>query len=211
MGRREPAETIKGRSAAVAFATTADPRRKAGRAVPSRVIEPFFPDQRIVTNARPAGYSALQILLHWFIAALVAFQLLFGESMGEVEEAAERGSSVSGEDQWLADAHYWVGIVILLAAALRLFIRLSRGAPAPVDTGWSARLANLAHAAFYVLLIAMPITGLMAVYVSEEIGEFHSIGKPVFIILIILHVVGAVYHQLTSDKGVMKRMMSPAN
>ncbi len=163
-----------------------------------------------MTNARPAGYSALQILLHWFIAALVAFQLVFGESMGEVEEAAERGSSVSGQDQWLADAHYWIGIVILAAAALRLFLRLTRGAPAPVESGWSARLAGIVHTAFYALLIAMPITGLLAVYVSEEFGDFHSFGKPVFIILIILHVVGAVYHQLMSDKGVMKRMMTPA-
>ncbi len=31
---------------------------------------------------RPAGYTAAQILLHWVIMLLVAFQLIFGEEMG---------------------------------------------------------------------------------------------------------------------------------
>ena len=40
-----------------------------------------------------SGYSSLQIALHWSIAALVLVQLLFGESMTTVVDAAEEGTT----------------------------------------------------------------------------------------------------------------------
>ena len=61
----------------------------------------------------PIGYSTSQIALHWIIAALVVFQLIFGEAMNAVVRASERGIAISASEQWWGDAHYWVGIAIL--------------------------------------------------------------------------------------------------
>ncbi len=159
-----------------------------------------------------AGYSSLQILLHWVIAALVFFQLIFGESMAEAGDAAREGTPVDPTDAALATAHYWVGIAILVLVAIRLAVRLIGGAPHPQTSGTHLFdiLAHATHWLFYALLVAMPISGLAAIYVSPEIGDIHTIGKPVFIVLIALHVLGALYHQFIVKDGTIRRMMVPA-
>lgn len=162
-------------------------------------------------SSAPTGYSSLQIGLHWGIAALVLFQLIFGESMVAVVEAAEEGEAASSMDQLLGSAHYWVGISILALVVLRVAIRVLRGAPAHV-TG-TGRLTGLAssglHALFYVLLFAVPVTGLLAVYVGDSFGEIHAIAKPAFIVLIVLHALAALYHHFVLRDATLRRMLVP--
>jgi cytochrome b561 len=155
------------------------------------------------------GYSGLQILLHWTIALLVLFQLIFGESMVEVTEALERGEVPDPTEQALASAHYWVGIAILVLVGLRLILRVTQGAPAPIGSGPQLLLAKAIHGIFYLLLIAVPVTGLLAVYVNDEIGEIHQIGKPVFIAFIVLHALGALFHHFKLKDETLRRMFVP--
>ncbi|WP_374309087.1 cytochrome b [Dongia sp.] len=155
------------------------------------------------------GYSGLQILLHWTIALLVLFQLIFGESMGEVAEALEHGETPDASEQFLADAHYWVGIAILVLVGLRVILRVTQGAPAPIGSGPQLLIAKAIHGIFYLLLIAVPVTGLLAVYVDEEIGEIHEIGKPLFIAFIVLHVLGALFHHFKLKDETLRRMFVP--
>lgn len=155
------------------------------------------------------GYSGLQIVLHWVIALLVLFQLIFGESMGEVGRAVARGETPDPTDQTLASAHYWVGIAILGLVALRIVLRLFQGAPEPVGAGVQLKAAKAIHAIFYLLLIAVPVTGLLAVYVNEEIGEVHEIGKPIFIAVIVLHALGALFHHFKLKDDTLRRMFVP--
>ena len=164
-----------------------------------------------MTAETKTGYSALQISLHWVIAALVFFQLVFGESMTTVVDAAEEGTAVSPTDQFLATAHYWVGISILAFVALRLIVRLASGAPKPTGAAsWMTFAATAAHWAFYLLLVAVPTTGLLAIYVSDEFGDIHALAKPVFIGLIALHAAGALFHQFFLKDGTLRRMLVPA-
>ncbi|SHG37803.1 cytochrome b561 [Kaistia soli DSM 19436] len=158
------------------------------------------------------GYSSVQVLLHWVIAALVFFQLIFGESMSMATRAARRGTELDPTDATLASAHYWVGIAILVLVAFRLAVRLVGGAPDPQSSGAPVldKLAHAAHWLFYILLVGMPVTGLLAVYVWPELGEIHELGKPVFIVLIALHVLGALYHQFWLKDGTLRRMFVPA-
>lgn len=157
------------------------------------------------------GYSSVQILLHWVIAALVFFQLVFGESMSMASRAARRGTELDPTDATLASAHYWIGLAILALVAFRLAVRLVGGAPDPQSSGVPVldKLAHAAHWLFYFLLVAMPVTGLLAYYVWPELGEIHELGKPVFIVLIALHVLGALYHQLWLKDGTLRRMFVP--
>lgn len=157
------------------------------------------------------GYSTYQIVLHWGIAGLVLFQLFFGESMTVVVDAAEEGHQVSGADQVLGSAHYWVGLGILVLVALRLSLRLSFGTPKPAEAGpkWMQTAARASHALFYVLLLATPIVGLLAFYIGDPWGDIHSLGKPAFIVLIVAHVSATLYHHFWLRDGTLKKMMVP--
>lgn len=81
-----------------------------------------------MTTSAKLGYSSIQIALHWSVAALVLFQLVFGESMVAATDAAETGEALSAKDAVLASAHYGVGISVLILVALRLGLRLRSGA-----------------------------------------------------------------------------------
>jgi cytochrome b561 len=162
-----------------------------------------------MADRRRPGYSGIQISLHWIIAALVLFQLLFGESMTQVRDAAETGAPSSATDQTLATAHYWVGISILVLIVVRLAVRLINGAPQPLGQTMTVWAAKIVHAVFYILLFAVPATGLLTVYVSDTFGDIHSLGKPIFICLIAAHALGALYHQFWHRDGTLKRIVVP--
>ncbi|MEI4486140.1 cytochrome b/b6 domain-containing protein [Frigidibacter sp. MR17.14] len=156
------------------------------------------------------GYSALQILLHWLIAALVAFQLIFGESMGHVGRALARGETPDPTDAALASAHYWVGLSILGLVVIRLAVRLRQGTPAPAPApAWQVKAAKGMHHLFYLLLVLVPLTGLAAVYVTPEAGDIHELAKPAFLILIALHAAAALWHQFALGDGTLMRMLKP--
>ena len=159
---------------------------------------------------RRQGYSGLQIVLHWTIALMVLFQLIFGESMGEVAEAIEEGEVPDPTELFLADAHYWVVIAILVLVALRIIVHRIQGMPAPIGEGRAVLAARIVHGIFYLLLVLVPVTGLLAVYVNEEIGEVHEIGKPLFIAFIVIHALGALFHHFWLKDRTLKRMFSPA-
>jgi cytochrome b561 len=157
------------------------------------------------------GYSAVQIALHWVIALLVVFQLVFGESMNKVLNAAERGRTVTPADQTLGSAHYWVGLVILALVALRLGMRLTRGVPEPAADrdDWMETAARISHWAFYALLVVVPVVGLLGYYLGDPFAEIHGWNKPVFIVLIAIHAVAALYHQYWLKDGTLGRMIRP--
>lgn len=164
----------------------------------------------MTTSMRP-GYSYMQIALHWLIAALVLFQLVFGESMVAATDAAETGQALPASDAALATGHYWVGIGILALVVLRLGIRLSSPVPAAEEGNvLLAGIARATHWAFYALLVAVPVSGLLTVYVNPDIGEFHQLAKPVFIVLIALHAGAALFHHFVLRDGTLKLMLRPS-
>lgn len=156
-----------------------------------------------------SGYTKTQILLHWIIAALVLLQLIFGESIAETIEAAEKGISASPFDQFFGGVHYWAGIAILALVAVRLWLRAVNGAPPPSSDGWMSAAAKLSHAIFYIVLILMPVTGLLAFYIGDPYGEIHEVGKPILIVLITLHACAAIYHQYWLKDGTLRRIFIP--
>jgi cytochrome b561 len=163
-------------------------------------------------RAAPAGYSGLQIALHWLIAGMVVFLVLFGESMKEFMDASREGTPPGAGDSILADAHYWVGLAVLALAAVRVALRAKQGrlARRAGEGSLAERVATAMHVLFYVLLFVVPATGLLAYYVSGGFGEIHEIGKPVFIVTILVHAAAALVHQFWMKDGTLKRMIVPA-
>jgi len=69
--------------------------------------------------------------------------------------------------------------------------------------------AKLSHLAFYVVLVLMPVTGLLAFYVGDPYGDIHELGKPLLIALIALHAFAALYHQFWLKDGTLRRIVVP--
>src|SRR5690606_12269817 len=96
-----------------------------------------FPNPGQAPMASPSsqqGYSLTQIVLHWLIAALVIFQILFGEDIGPAYRAFSKATEPSAADLFNANLHVYAGIAIFVLAILRVAIRVTRGAPAaPAD------------------------------------------------------------------------------
>lgn len=161
----------------------------------------------VSATSPPRSYTLGQIILHWSIAALVVWQLVFGEET----EALERAGDADAIELFLANSHLWVGFAILALVALRIVLRVVRGAPPPVATGRAAAvLARISHAAFYVLLVAVPVTGILDYYLHLPTGEIHELGKPLFILLMAVHVAATLWRQFIRHDGTLRRMLVPA-
>jgi cytochrome b561 len=163
-------------------------------------------------NSQKSGYNGLQIALHWTIAVLVLFQLLFGEGMTTYVDAAADGQQLSPYDQTMGSAHYWVGFSVLLLVFVRLAVRLFVGAPKtePRMPKWMAFASRATHVLFYCLLIGAPVSGLLAFYVWRWMGDIHGWAKPVLIVLIGLHAAAALFHHFVLKDAVLRKMLVPA-
>jgi cytochrome b561 len=158
-----------------------------------------------------SGYSRAQVALHWVIAVLILFQFLFNQPMIEAWYAAYKGGTEPGNPL----PHMIVGSTILILALARLAIRLTRGVP-PHPAGQPAALALVAkvvHGGIYVLLFALPISGLVAWFVGAEGAAFAHVGPLRFLLigLVILHIAGALVQQFVLKSGVLMRMLKPVS
>jgi len=160
-------------------------------------------------STAPAAYSPTQIVLHWVVAALVVFQIVFAEAMEELGEAAEYGERIGAGEALLGNLHIWAGFAILALTVWRLVLKATHGAPPePKGTPATLFLMRATYALFYLLLIAVPLTGAAAWYLGiEAAGEVHELSKPAFIALIALHVAATIWHGVVLKDQVMARML----
>lgn len=160
----------------------------------------------------PQGYSAWQVGLHWTIAVLVIFQYLANSGIEAAYHAEHRGEIASAGDLLLANLHVIAGVSILLLAALRLMIRLRRGAPPmPPQHNIVLRMgARLTHIALYVAIFAMPFSGMAAWFGGvEQAGRAHSLGAALLFWLVILHALAALAEHFWFRTNVLTRMLRP--
>lgn len=168
-------------------------------------------------------YSRVAMWLHWIIAALVVTNLLLGFYHDDFGKAAER---------WMMFFHKATGITVLGLTLARLAWRLGHRPP-PFDAvmkRWEVRLAGLIHALFYVLLLAIPITGWILTSTSgrvtnyfglfeiaplpvsrdrdvhELFEEVHELLGKLMVGLIVLHLAGALKHHFSGHRHLIGRM-----
>lgn len=100
--------------------------------------------------------------------------------------------------------------MVLILTMYRLVLRLREPPPGSVTTSadWMTRLASAVHWMFYALLIAMPLSGLLAYYrIFEAARDVHVLCKWVLVGLLILHVGAAFAHLFYYRDGVWERMV----
>lgn len=169
-------------------------------------------------------YSKTAIALHWIIAILVVANVVL---VSMAEELPREARAI------YMDPHKAIGVSILLLSFLRLVWRLGHKPPPIPDAiaGWQAKLGKTVHALFYFLIIAVPLSGwlmasahpqappvsffglfdiTMPVGKNEGLAgighDAHEILTKPLVILIFLHVIGALKHQFADRLPFVQRM-----
>lgn len=162
--------------------------------------------------ARPESFSILQIVLHWTIAALVLAQFVVNEDMRAAFTARllGEGATLSGLPAGAA-FHIFSGTAILGLTAMRLAVRLVRGAP-EAEEGVPqilARAAALTHALFYGLLFVVPLTGAAAWFLGSELAAtLHETLRLLFLPAILAHALGALIEHFVLRNDTLRRMLA---
>lgn len=106
-------------------------------------------------------YTAVAIVLHWAIAFAILLMIPFGWWMSDQAE-----KSVTDGIFRAYQLHKSIGLTVLALSLVRLGWRLINPPPPLPEhmPGWERFVAKATHWAFYVLMIALPLTGWL--YVS---------------------------------------------
>jgi cytochrome b561 len=156
------------------------------------------------------SFSVSQRLIHWTMALLIFFNLLFPDGMEHAYRLMRRGETLTSEQISSANIHAYVGLAILLLAVLRLCLRIFQGVPPhPAEEPRIFQIAaKVAHFTFYALFFALPLSGIAAYYFgAQAAGELHSGPfKALMWVLVTGHVVAVLVHQFYWRTNVLKRM-----
>jgi len=171
-------------------------------------------------------YTRAAIVLHWLIAALVVAQFAFGWWMVGIPK------DPPGMRAGAFNLHKSMGLTILALMLLRLGWRLAHRPPAlPEMPRWQALLARTVHIGFYVLLVALPLTGYLGSAFSGYPVKFFGVTLPAWApknvavkewmsaahlaigwalaLAFALHVAGAFKHAVLDRDGLLRRMGLP--
>jgi cytochrome b561 len=156
---------------------------------------------------RPARYSAAQIAVHWMIAVLVGFEILFSDIAEERWQARMQGE-IANEP--MPNPHAIIGILVLGLTCWRLGLRVLRGAPPPPpdEHPLATGAARAVYVAFYILLFAVPLSGFTAWWFGVPLpAQAHGLIADILIALILIHVGAALAHHFWFRTDVLRRML----
>jgi cytochrome b561 len=120
---------------------------------------------------RASHYDRIASTLHWLTGLALIAQIVFGFLLDEI---APRGTPSRGA---VINLHKSIGIVLGLLIVLRLLWRLAHrppGWPAAMPQ-WQQRAARASHAALYVGMLVLPLSGYVASNFSKHGVKFFGI------------------------------------
>lgn len=166
-------------------------------------------------------YSKRMVIIHWLTLVLLIAAWYLGDVL--VDARIEKGATLIGYF-----AHALMGGTILLLTILRMTFRGVDGTPPPVGNSVMDIVARGVHHGLYVLLILLSITGFMTLLTStvgaalvtgaaillpaEYTGPsviphtVHEILVTVMMVVVLVHILGAIKHQFIMKDGLMRRM-----
>lgn len=175
------------------------------------------------------GYGWIAIALHWLAAIAVLVMLISGfraDMAGDAGDRALRGA--------LMGFHISFGASVALLLLARVFSSYAQPRPAaPEQAPVLKWLAVGTHQLLLLAILIQVISGPLAVWsggrainvfdlfaipspfaerndaVHELAEVLHAIGRWTLVVLISLHVLGALKHALIDRDGVLRRMLAP--
>jgi cytochrome b561 len=171
-----------------------------------------------------ARWGAVAQFLHWLIVALIILQVILASIAEDLPTGVQKIAMYA--------RHKSVGITILVLAIVRLAWRWANPRPPLPDTlkPYERGLAGFTHAALYILLFAMPLTGWMMTSARgfpvswfgffqlpdfvpkdkslyEAMKQTHDTLALVLYAIVTLHVLAALKHHFVLKDNVLRRML----
>ena len=172
-------------------------------------------------------YGALSQGFHWVIAALIVALFLIGWYMEDLPLGPDKIR--------IYNLHKSIGVLVLALATLRLFWRLASPPPSlPSEmASWQKGAAAASHFLLYLLIFAQPVIGILhsnaanfpiVVFGSVTLpsligpdeatkgllGAAHFWGSWAILGIVVVHVLGALYHHIVLKDDVLRRMLPGA-
>lgn len=169
-------------------------------------------------------YDRVAILMHWLVAVLIVAAFALGLVMVEIPGLTPTKLKYFS---W----HKWLGVTVLLLAALRLLWRLRHGAPRAIEMpAWQRRMGELVHGLLYLLMFAVPLSGYFyslaagvpVVYLGvlplpvlidadpvlkPVLKEVHEVLVYTMLVFVLAHVAAAIKHHWIDRDGLLRRML----
>lgn len=175
-----------------------------------------------------AGYSNLAKTLHWITALGVLWLFISGFWIQSLDAADPLKGTIRG-------LHRSTGLTLALLTVVRVIYRINNQPPSlPADMPhWQAEIARTIQWVFFALLIFMPIVGWGYTNTLGQTVHFwwifnlptiaatattdrntlllldwaHEYGAYLFMMLVGLHLLGALYHGIVKRDGVLAAML----
>ncbi len=157
------------------------------------------------------GFSKYQVIVHWLVACFILFQIATGSTMSNDFLALKDGKISIEEVHKNSWYHLFFGLTIFLLMVIRFILRIILGVPKPTKQSSSLTiiLAKIIHWLFYLVLLIVPISGFVAWNTSNLlIGNLHSASVNALYVLVLIHLIAIVYHQIFLEDNLIDRMTS---
>ncbi|WP_047540286.1 cytochrome b [Methylotenera versatilis] len=189
-------------------------------------------------------YTKTAVILHWLIAIAILGMFALGWYMTDLPKEGPKQMAYDlfdwGIYTWQLNEeasprtfyfnlHKSIGITLFGLIIIRILWRITHKPPALLATykAWERKLATGTHHLLYLLMIAMPLSGLITA-VSSKYGvkwfglpfikglddaglrdifkEAHEIIAIIILVALFLHIAGALKHKLIDKDDTLKRM-----
>lgn len=175
-------------------------------------------------DIRTESWHPLSKGLHWLIALLI----LCAWVSIELHELYEKGDPMR---EWWEYLHFALGFSILLLVLLRFYWRATHPRPKLFGGRWQRKLSLLVQGLLYVLMLAMPISGIamrqfegkdtplfwlfkLPPLVEKNAGvaeQLEFMHKDLFwnllLVLLVLHIAGALWHHFVERDNTLRQML----
>lgn len=198
----------------------------------------------MITVTSTSRYTKTAILLHWLIALCIFGMFALGWFMSDIPKEAAKQTAFDlfnwGVYTWNVpeaisprsfyfNVHKSIGVSIIGLVIIRILWRITHKPPAMLASYkvWERKLATSAHHLLYLLMVAMPVSGLiMATYSKYGVKWFgmpfikgldneamrlafknvHGIIGFILLAIVAVHILGALKHKIVDKDDTMKRM-----
>lgn len=165
-------------------------------------------------------YHPLQITLHWLIVILVFATFVIGKSMSQLSNDTAKLAPLA--------IHMSIGILTLVLTLIRIVarIRLPKPVHANPENSFLDRVSKAVHGFLYLLVLLMAISGislsaqaglipivfgdsgapLPADFYAFNARMLHGFVAPTLLVLVVVHVGAAIYHQFVLKDNLLSRM-----